>query len=237
MHKIIKIILFILLLVSSPIFSQQPQLVFGADATYNLPLGMMSDRMKSNIGGLFYVGAKISPDWTWVGKAEYFKLTEVNEDQMFKFVTADFSGSRENYRFSLPGITMEFTAAGIIAEARYNLFASASFEGDLNFGFGFHYWEYSRDSYNDSLFVDSSGTGNLIFVEALDVPSLKQKDWSGSIILGADFNLKLFEPVWFNAGVNYKLIIGELWPSLALNLENVSGLQFIDFRAGIRFKL
>jgi hypothetical protein len=36
-----------------------------------------------------------------------------------------------------------------------------------------------------------------------------------------------------NAGARYKLIIGELWPTVALDLESVSTFQMLDLRAGL----
>jgi hypothetical protein len=132
---------------------------------------------------------------------------------------------------------MELSVAGFTAEAKYKLFKEDFFETDINLGFGFYYWNYERGSFNDSLFVDTTGNGDLALVEVLDVPSLNQKDWSGGLNAGLDFNIKVFEPVWLNFSVNYKFIIAELWPTLALNMENVSGLQFVDFRAGINLRL
>ena len=102
---------------------------------------------------------------------------------------------------------------------------------------GFYYWNYDRGSYSDSLFADTTGRGDLVIIEIINVPALNQKDWSGGLNAGVDFNINIFEPVWLNLSANYKLIIAELWPTLDLNLENVSGLQFFDFRAGINLRL
>ncbi len=209
----------------------------GANSNYNLPLAGLSDRMEGNFGGLIYAGKKTSDNWTWVGKVEYFKLADVNKDQMFKIVKSEVNDVISDYRFELPLLDMEFTAAGLSVEARYNLFNYTFIEADLNFGFGFYYWEYSRTGYKDSLFIDTTGAGDLLLAEYLNVPPLFQKDWSGGITIGTDFNLSLFDPLSLNFGINYKLIIAELWPALSLNLENVSGLQFLDLRVGFRVKL
>jgi hypothetical protein len=219
------------------ILAQSKSFIIGADANYNLPLGTLSERLKGAFGGIVYAGKKVSDSWTWTGKLEYFKLTKVNKDKRFKTIEAEIGGEISSYTFPLPNLKMDLTVAGLLAEAKYNLLKTEIFTTDVNIGFGFYFWEHFRSSYFDSLKVDTSGSGNFVLVEELKVPSLRQKDWSGGINLGVDFNVLLFDPLWMNLSGNYKLIIGELWPTLELNLENVSGLQFIDFRAGIRLNL
>lgn len=230
------IVAFILLLNFS-LIAQENNFFVGASSVYNLPLGMMAKRMKGNFGFMLYGGKPVSAEWTWIGKLEYFNLTDVNKDEMKKFVKSDVLGDVQTFEFLLPKMKMEFKAAGLTAEAKYKLFKSDSFDFNVNFGFGFYYWEFFRDSYKDSLVVDTSGTGDLVLIEALDVPSLRQKDWSGALNLGVDFNLNFFHPVSFIISTNYKLIIAELWPTLALNLENVSGIQFLEIRAGLKYEL
>lgn len=221
----------------SELLLAQNKFIIGAGGNYNMPVGTLADRMKGNIGGWLYAGKQISDDWTWVGKFEYFKLDEVNEDKMNKIIETNVDGSTQQLSFPLPGIEMELTVAGFTAEAKYKLFKTDLFETDLNLGFGFYYWNYDRGSYSDSLFADTTGSGDLVIIDIINVPALNQKDWSGGLNAGLDFNINIFEPVWLNLSANYKLIIAELWPTLDLNLENVSGLQFFDFRAGINLRL
>lgn len=221
----------------SELLLAQNKFIVGAGGNYNVPIGTLADRMKGNIGGWLYAGQQISDDWAWVGKFEYFKLDEVNEDKMNKIIETNVDGSTQQLSFPLPGIEMELTVAGFTAEAKYKLFKTDLFETDLNLGFGFYYWNYDRRSYSDSLFADTTGSGDLVIIDIINVPALNQKDWSGGLNAGLDFNINIFEPVWLNLSANYKLIIAELWPTLDLNLENVSGLQFFDFRAGINLRL
>jgi len=232
----IKIILSVVILFSASLFGQD-KFIIGAGSNYNMPFGSLTDRMNGAFGGWFYAGKQVSDVWTWVGKLEYFKLSSVNEDNMFKVVRTNINDVIEDKIFPLPGITMELSMIGFTAEAKYKLFNTDFLETDLNLGFGFYHWNYDRGSYQDSFFVDTTGTGTFQLVDVIDVPSTNQKDWSGGLNAGVDFNINVFEPVWFNLSVNYKLIIAELWPTLDLNLENVSGLQFFDFRAGINLRL
>lgn len=230
-------ILFLILFISSAFSYAQNSAVIAAGTNYNLPVGSLSDRLKGNFGGWFYAGKQVNDNWTWVGKFEYFRLNEVNEEQMYKIVETNIGGTNEQIKFPLNNITMELTVVGLTAEAKYKIFKEDFVETNLNLGFGFYYWNYDRSGFSDSLFADTTGNGDLALVEILDVPPLNQKDWSGGINLGLDFDIYLFEPLWLNISANYKLIIAELWPTLSLNLENVSGLQFIDIRAGLKVNL
>ncbi len=223
-----------IIIIGSSVYSQNKFLV-GASANYNIPVGMLANRMEPAPGFLIYFGRQTSQDWTWIGKFEYFKLSEVNKDQMKKFVKSDVLGTINTFEFPLPKLKMDLTVAGLTAEAKYNFLNTDLVDANINLGFGFYFWEHFRSDYKDSLFVDTTGVGNLVLIEVLNVPSLRQKDWSGGINFGLDFIFTLFEPLSLNVSANYKIIIAELWPTLALNLENVSGLQFVDLRAGIRF--
>jgi len=226
-------ILSIIIITSSAI--AQNKFLIGASANYNLPFGMLSNRLEPAPGFLVFFGRQTSEDWTWIGKFEYFKLSDVNKEQMKKFVKSDILGPIQTFEFQLPKLKMDLTVAGLSAEAKYNFLNTDIVDANINFGFGFYYWEHFRSDYKDSLFVQSTNSGNPVLVEVLNVPSLRQKDWSGGVNFGLDFILSLFDPFSLNLSANYKLIIAELWPTLALNLENVSGLQFFDLRAGIRF--
>lgn len=232
-----KIILFALVIFSSTLFSQNNKFIAGATPVYNLPVGTLADRLNGDIGFMFYAGKQISDSWMWIGKFEYFKLSDVNSDQQFVTIQSDVLGNLEEYRFELSNLQMELTVAGFTAEAKYNVFTTDILNVDVNLGFGFYYWEHFRESYNDSLFVDTTGQGDLVLIETIEVPSLTQNDWSGGINIGTDFNFLIFDPIFINLSANYKIIVGELWPTLSLNLENVSGLQFLDFRAGLRLVL
>lgn len=223
-----------IIIIATSVYSQNKLLV-GASANYNIPIGMLANRMKPAPGYLIYFGKQTSQDWTWTGKFEYFKLSDVNKEQMKKFVKSDVLGRIKTFEFPLPKIKMDLTVAGLTAETKYNFLNSDLVDANINLGFGFYFWEHFRSDYKDSLFIDSTGAGNLVLIEVLNVPSLRQKDWSGGVNFGLDFIFNLLEPFSLNISANYKIIIAELWPTLALNLENVSGLQFVDLRAGIRF--
>jgi hypothetical protein len=235
MNRILAYILLSLLSITS-LFAQEGNLIFGGEANYNLPVGSLADRFNPGIGGSFYIGSQVSDKWTWVGKFEYMKFDDENYDELFKKIEAEVDEKMQVFKIPLSDLEMELLVAGLSAEARYTLIRNSYFETNLNFGFGFYYWESKRGEYKDEITVEDS-SGQNVTIANLDVPELFQKDWSGTINIGIDFNVKIIEPVLINAGVNYKLLISELWPTLALDLENVSGLQFIKIGGGVKIKL
>ena len=214
--------------------SQVRASVAGAAAVYNLPIGTLHDRYNGAVGGMVYAGGEVSAQWLWTGKFEYFELTSLNTDALQKNVTLGTGTTMERYKVPLPKLTMKLTAASLTAEAQLSLLRTSEFQSHAVLGFGFVIWVHTRGAYYDSLFVDSAATGHLVKVADLAVPTNRQEDWSGTLNLGLDAAVKLIDPVWLVAGIDYKLIVGELWQTLDLDLENVAGMQFVSFRVGLR---
>ena len=215
-------------------WSQNGTMVAGAGAVYNLPVGSLHYRFNGSVGGMVFVGKEINVNWTWIGKVEYFELADLNESKLTKTLSIQEGGTAQRYQVPLNKLSMKLKAAGFTAEAILNLMRISSIETNAHVGFGFYNWNNFRSKYNDSLFVRSVISGSLIKVANLAVPENRQTDWSGTLNLGCDLNVKAVDPVWITFGVDYKLIIGELWQTLDLDLENVSGMQLISFRAGVR---
>lgn len=215
-------------------WSQNGTIVAGAGVVYNLPAGSLHYRFNGSPGVMIFAGQEVSSNWTWVGKLEYFELTNVNESKLTKTVNIQEGAATNQYQVQLNKLSMKLKAAGLTAEAILNLVRVSSIEAKAHFGFGFYNWDSFRSKYNDSLFARSVDSGKLIKVADLAVPENRQTDWSGSLNLGCDLNVNLIDPVWITLGADYKLIIGELWQSLDLDLENVSGIQLLSFRAGVR---
>jgi len=228
-------IIFIFLCISS-LQAQDNNLIIGLEGKYHLPIGSLSNRFNGGVGGTFYIGTQVSEKWTWAGKLEYYRLDDENRDKLFKKVEAEVDGKLTVFNIPLENLSLDLTVIGLSAEAKYNILRTDMFETDLNIGFGFFYWESERSEYKDEVSIKDAQDQD-VTIANIDVPNLFQKDWSGALNLGLDFNVKLIEPVWFNANVNYRLLITELWPTLALDLENVSGLQFINVGSGVRIKL
>jgi hypothetical protein len=224
-------VLFLLILLAAGASAQSGTFIAGGGAVYQFPIGSLADRFHGAAGGMIYAGQQVDADWTWIGRLEYVELTELNTDKLTKRVTRQEIGGSIVYTFPMPKLSMSLKAAGLTAVGKYNVFRESFIESDVQIGFGFTNWTFQRGVYRDSLFVDSSGTK--LRVLDLAVPANTQSDWSGTLIAGVNADLRIVEPVWLSVGVNYTLIIGELWQALALDMENISGMQFLSVRSGL----
>lgn len=226
--------IFLFLLLSYSSLSAQNYFA-GGGILFGSPTGTLSNRVEGNFGGLIFWGEKISGNFSWRLKAEYFETSKPNSEILLMHVEAEISNQTKQFTFPLTNLQMKFSYAGFAAEGNYKFFDADIFNSELVFAFGFYHWEHLRGGFSDSLFVDTTGAGNFLLVKKINLQPLTQKDWSGGLTLGLNFNFNFFEPVIIEIGGSYKLLIAELWPSLAIDLENVSGIQFFDLRAGVKY--
>jgi len=234
--KILSIAAISILFNLSYLNAQNNSFIAGVSGQYNLPLSGLNYQYEAGIGYSIHFGKEISQDWTWMGKFEYLKLDEENFSKLKKRAIAEYEGVQKQFDFTLDKLSMEFESFGLSAEAKYDFIETPLLNTKLNFGFGFYYWDNFRSAYNDSLMADLTGTGELITVEELNITELNQSDWSGTAILGIQADINFSQNLFLSVGANYKMIIGELWPTLALDLENVSTFQIFEIRTGLFIK-
>lgn len=188
--------------------------------------GSFSDRFEPALGYNFYFGKQTSENWRWSGKFEYMKFDKQNDEA--SYIKAVNEG--KEYIYNLPENFMEFTAYGLSANADYKVFSSEILNGYINFCFGIYNWKFNRSAYSDSLY------DNNVLIFTANLPENSQSDWSGGFNVGVNADLNIYGPLFLNLGANYKAIIGELWPALAIDMENVSTFQMFDIKASISIK-
>ncbi|MBZ0199044.1 MAG: hypothetical protein K8H86_04190 [Ignavibacteriaceae bacterium] len=215
----------------------QNHYVFGANGSYYIPFGSLADRFKPTAGGSFYFGKETDEIWTWLGRAEYFIFDNENTEKLFLKRKLKVNGVESDYEIPLPDLKLSLEAAGFAAVAEFKILETNFLNVKGTFGFGITRWLYERSAYYDSLYIDTTGAGGMKLAQVLNVPAGSQVDWSGTFDLGVDVNVNVYGPVWINTGVRYKAIIGEIWPALDLDFENISTFQMFDIRAGVRIKL
>ncbi len=215
--------------------AQQHATVIGAGAVYELPLGTLHTRFLGSFGGMVYAGVETSPQLTWVGKLEYVEFSTINSSALTKVVTVGQGTSAQQYKVPLPKLSMTLKTVGVTAEAHMNLLRTDIVDANGVIGFGFTNWVNTRSKYYDSLYAIDASTGSMVKVAALAVPASRQEDWSGTFNLGLELSANIVDPVWITVGVDYKMIVGELWQTLDLDLENIAGMQFVSIRSGIHF--
>lgn len=233
MKNILTTIIFILVL-SSPALSQKFNFVAGAEGSYLIPRATLGDRFKPSTGINIYFGKQFTEKLSWIGRFDYFSFKEENREKLNLTRKLTINNAERSFTVPLPKLEMEFKAAGLIVNGKYHLFSSPNLKTNLEFGFGIYYWVFNRNDYYEQILVDTTGNGDMMVLTNLAVPPSQQIDWSGAINFGFEQNVLIINPVWFVFAANYKMILGELWPTLALDLENVSGIQMFDIRAGFR---
>ena len=116
-------------------------------------------------------------------------------------------------------LDLELAIYGASAQASYNLIKTTSiFQPFLIGGAGVYRWFGHRGAYQLS--------------EVL-VLKREQDDWSWGFNFGAGFNIFVIRNLAITVESSYQIIIGELWPALALRLENVSGFQSLNGTIGL----
>lgn len=94
----------------------------------------------------------------------------------------------------------------------------------LLWNIGVYRWFAERGSY---IITDENAD------ESILVPGRNQNDWSWGFSIGAGSDIYKFKNLILSTGIKYRIIIAELWPALALDLENVSGMQMLIGKIGI----
>jgi hypothetical protein len=215
----------------------QNDFVFGANGSYFIPFGSLAERLEPTIGGSFYFGMETSENWTWIGRVEYFKFDKENKEKLFLKRKLTVNGIESDYEIPLPDLKISLEIAGISAAAEYKVIETNFMNVKATFGFGLYKWFSKRSAYYDSLYIDTTGAGDFKLAEILNVPANSQTEWSGGFDLGFDVNVNVYGPIWITTGARYKTVVGEIWPALDLDLENISTFQMFDIRAGVRVKL
>lgn len=234
--KINLLALLVLIFVSNFSNAQNNIWYSGGDVSYYAPIGSLKDRFKPSLGYSAVFGKNTSKDWIWYGKVEYFNFDKVNYDRLNVKRKFTVDGSEKQLSFPLNKLKMNLEIIGLSANANVNYITSDFWETNVNFGFGIYKWIGNRRDFIDSL-VTRNSSDSLLLVDYIDVPEKQQSEWSGGFNIGAEAAIKLYGPVWFTLGAQYKIIIGELWPALKIDLENVSTFQIAELRAGIKLKL
>ncbi len=216
-------------------YGQSEKLYVEAYGTFFLPTGTLADRFKNGMGGTFSIGYPSGDNWIISGKFDVARLKE-NRDKFILNKKIVVNNVEKVYSVPLTSLTTDLNFYGLSVNASYKIFQNNIFNSTANAGFGIFYWTSLRSAYFDTLRVDTGGS-SLVNLAIIKVPELRQDDWSGGFNAGVDFGVKIIEPVWIKFGASYKIIIGELWPSLEVNLDNISTFQMFEFKAGLQIVL
>lgn len=218
--------------------AQNKPLIFGAEGAYFNPLGKLHERFNPVNGGAVFAGIQTSEKWKWLCRAEYFMFNKLNDDKLQIMRKLTIDGSEQNVRFPLQGLVMNLDIAGITLDAKYSLLRAGFFEVSLDAGFGIYKWKFVREKY-DTVKTRIAGLNSALQSVSYAINGIRtsQEDISGGFNTGLELVISPVE--YFSVTITgaYRNIIGELYPALEFDMENVSTFQMFDLRAGIRIKL
>jgi hypothetical protein len=237
MNRRIAIAMVLALVLPTPLWAQSDAWSIGASADYLLPIGGLSDRFLPTVGGTLQIGFPTGTSARWSALFEYAKFDRLNDDALVIRQTVKVAGQEQILEFPLEGLDMTLEFIGASADVRFRIIDAEFLRAEIGLAFGMFRWSGIRGAYSDSLLADTTGMGTQDLIAVVNVPSLSQQDWSGGFSAGVEVEVPVVMPVTVWAGARFKLIAGELWPSLDLDLENVSAFQMIDVRLGLRVDL
>lgn len=216
--------------------AQSSGFIVSADGIGIVPVGELSKRFKQTIGITFSARESHYNNPRWGGFIEYAKLDDENREKLFIKRKDTLNGIARDLTLPLGAFNMEFEYFGLGVTANYSIISSTLFDLNGRISFGIYNWRFSREAYFDTIKVDT-GSVSPVFktIDIIRVPSSMQRDWSGGIDVGLETDIVAFSPFIVSAGVRYKVLLTELWPALALDMENVSGLQTAHFTVGLKF--
>ncbi len=227
----------LLILAVAVVHAQEKSVVLTARGSYLLPVGALGDRFLGGYGGALDI-APVQESPVWSGSIEYLKFSRGNEDKFFitRPIRRDsVSQQRDTVQGKIKGLRTSLEVFGAAANITYDIWLTSWSTLKVGAGFGFYYWKGTRSAFADT--IRGTAVWGPVIVATPNVPEQKQEDWSGGFNAGADLNILIAPPLTLQFGARYKLIVGELWPTLALDLENVSTFQMLDLRAGISIGL
>lgn len=237
-----KTIFIALLVFSCAVRAQDNGFFIREEAGYLQPIGTLHQRFMGTTVEAVAFGKKINENTTWIGRIEYFRFTELNKDKLYYTRTIKPYSKEYLFRLPLDKLSMDLEGAGLTAEMQKDIYNNSFFQSRLSLGFGIYRWQSYRSGYKDSVYAsipdnDTLTSTKLKLVEGFNVPSLVQQDWSGGFYAGAEIGIEIADPLWLTASAHYKVIVGELWAALKMDMENVSGMQMAMFKVGLSLRL
>jgi len=180
---------------------------------YLFPSGALADIFASAPGFSVTCGQRSSPQWLWEGLIEGARMMKGNEHTLY---FKDLSVRLQWLGGGIQGMYYPMGGEGLL-NGILNPYLSAQVVA--------YRWEYDRGAHQ----VDSAGTAR--------VSEFKQQDWSLGFAFGAGVDVNALPPISVYGQVGYKIIVGDIWPTLALRVEGVSGFQMLEAAAGARLWL
>lgn len=186
------------------------QFSVSAEGIYIQPVGGFSGWFDKHYSGTIYFG-RVGENGSFLsGRVEFYRFYKENKDKLF---------------YKDLNLELKIYGAGIEHREPLIKFGFVNFYGLV--GAGVYRWFGLRGEY---FFKDSAG--NVIDY----IGERKYQDWSAGFWGGGGIELRFLKSLSLNFSGRYQIIIGEMWQTLALRLEQASGFQWLGVQAGVQIK-
>lgn len=181
-----------------------------SSVNYSFPVAGLSDWFKPAPGYVIGVG-KYYDNWFIDGLIEYTKFSDEN-----------LSG------YPKGKLNLELEHLGLLVNGRYHLEHFWLLRPYFNIGGGLYYWKGTRGEIQANADLEPA------------LPYIDKKvleEWNWGIRSGLGLELVIVKRFGLDLNLAYRLIIGELWPTLQphIELEGVSGFQTLNLSLYARY--
>ena len=202
---------------------------------YVAPVGSLSERFKPAYDFAITLGREQKNKKLISFKFDYINYYKVNKNIYKLKKVYDVSGSSQTYIINIKEYDMNMKIAAGSIEWGLPLVQMNNFATYTSIGAGIYYWDFNRAPFKDSIYVSVNDSVSA-FAEFIDVPKLRQTDWNGGFNLGLKSYYYFMPSFGIMICFDYRLIIAEMWPTLKINLENVSGFQTLETKIGLLYR-
>lgn len=184
--------------------------------SYAQPSGTLNSFFKASEIYGFELGQFTQEDLLWELKLEVIKFDKPNLNKLNPLIN---------------DISLNLDIYGASAQATYYPFDVTNWWRPYITGsLGVYRWYYKRGGHY------AIGEANSIDTTHYVNP-FNLSDWSAGFSLGGGIDFKVIYNLTVYTDIRYNIIVGEIWQTLSLDLDNVSSMQMGTFNIGIRYRL
>jgi hypothetical protein len=204
--------LVVFLMMAGNIYAQTDRMLgISVYTNYSNPIAGLSGWFKPAINLGIGVGGASDQEWYMEGLAEYSLFDKENLNS--------YAGDK---------VALSLEHFGLIFNTKYSLFDPDIIDPYLNFGVGLYYWKGSRGEIQPDDQVDPP------------IPYIEERvleEWNWGFRAGIGSEIFILENFSADVVFYYRLIIGDLWPTLQprVELEGVSGFQTLNLDLHLRY--
>jgi len=184
----------------------QSQKMIGGGVGNMIPLNRLGQRFMPTES--YFINAGWRRDEKTTVQLQYyaFKFDNINKTKM------TFNDLKISLAFQIVGLIYDYEVIQL------PLWTSLYLTG----GFTLNKWAFTRKAYS---YIDGSDSTSATLYEFDDY---QRDDWSWGGCAGLTLRVSPFSFLHMGIRTQYHFVIAELWPALKLDMEKVSGLEFIE---------